>query len=244
MIHRIWLLFLWLPVLPAWADSPPVLAVTITGPAGATGDGSRAAPFIFTRGAKGKLSVATDADLVAWVLADAPLETEVLPGDRMLWFPTDAPGLYVVFLSVSKLTPSEAGPPNAVTAGTRCWFEIKGPEGPAPSPSQKTIAERIRGALTGPNAKVDAVKLEASVTAVAEALEQQKIRDTGQMESALRAALEANHWAVGRYPQLSKLMGELFGEDVPARDFTAELRLKTVAQLKEIAAACKGVRGT
>lgn len=244
MFHRICLLFLLLPVLPAWADSPAVLSVTITGPAGSVGDGSRGSPFVFTRGAKGKLSAATDADLVAWVLDDAPLETEVLPGDRMLWFPTDAPGLYVVFLSVSKLTPAEAGSPNAVTAGARCWFEIKAPDGPEPPPTPRTITERVRAALTGPNAKGDAIKLEASVTAVAEALEQQKIRDTAQMESALQAALQANQWAVGRYPLLSKLMGELFGKDVPARDFTAESRLKTVSQLKEIAAACKGVRGT
>ena len=244
MIQRILLLFLLLPVIPAWADPPPgPLKVTITGPAGATGDGSRQSPFVFACGAKGKLTVTTDAEIVSWVLDDAPLETEVLPGDRLLWFPTDAPGLYVVFLSASKLTPMEAGPPGAITTGTRCWLEIKGPDGPAPTPSTKTIAERVRAALTGPEAKADAVKFEASITAVADALEQQKIRDTGQMESALQAALEANNWVTGRYPKLSKLLGELFGEDVPVKTFTAETRLKTVGQLREISAACKALRG-
>ena len=249
MFPRYLLLFL-LPLGQAWADPParaptpvPAVSVAITGPAGVQGDGSRLAPFIFACGSKGKLCVTTTADQLSWILDDAPQETEVLPGDKLLWFPTDAPGLYVVFVSVSQQGEA-AAPPVRLTSGARCWLEIKPPPGPAPAPSPMSLKARVTAALKGPDAAADSVKFEAAVTAVADALDQQKIRDTGQMEQALKAALDANQWVTGRYPLLSKLMGELFGENVPVLTFTPETRQSTSARLREIAQACHSLRAT
>lgn len=241
-----YLLLLLVPLSPVWADPPAPpsgpLSVTITSPAGVPGDGSRLAPFSFACGSKGKLGVTTTADQLSWILDDAPLDTEVLPGDKLLWFPTDTPGLYVVFVSVSQPIEGPAPPAGRLTAGARCWLEIKAANGPAPSPSPVTLKERMKAALKGPDAAADAVKFEAAVTVVADAIEQQQIRDTGQMEQALKAALDANQWVTGRYPLLSKLMGELFGENVPVQTFTLTTRQSTTARLREIAQACRSLR--
>lgn len=54
-------------------------------------------------------------------------------------------------------------------------------------------------------------------------------------------ALKATGWPVGRYPDISKLMGELFGVDVSDRPLGVDERKKITEQLTTISAAAAEV---
>lgn len=214
---------------PTPAPIPPV-AAAIVAPKGVEGDGTEESPFVFNVGDKGDLRLVGVTGKVKWTLKNAPADTEVL-ADMRLWFPTKITKRYVV---------SAAWMNGAEPDGGLVWFEIKG-SGPSPPPVvEDSITSRVKAALAGQ--KADADKFASACIEVAKPLEVGTITRLAVMESSLKAALDAVGWVPGKYPDLSKLAGELFGKNVPDRDLTADERATFVRQLRLISTACGGVK--
>lgn len=179
----------------AVADDPP--ASKITAPASATGTGERSSPFVFSVGSKGDLRLIIAAEKVAWKLADSPVDTEILPDGKRIWFATDQPGLYVAFASWV-----EADIPN----GAVVWFQVQG-SGPAPPDNPaKSLATKVKAALVGPDAKADAAKLAGHTSAIGEALSAGKFSTYGQLNAAWKTGLAAVKWPPGKYPAMPEII--------------------------------------
>lgn len=198
---------------PCWTLADD-LSAKVTAPATVTGDGTQLKPFVFPVGSKGKLSIATDADAVTWILDGCQaVDPEMLPGGRVLWFETRTPGKYPVFIALAKQV-KEAEASKLVAGGTACWFEIAGPVGP-PSPVVETLRSRTVAALAGPDAKADAGKLSGIVGAVADALADGEYADAVQLNKSWNTALQKGAWPTGKYPAVPQIFRDIF-ELLPA----------------------------
>lgn len=184
----------------------PVPETQINAPGGVQGKGTRDSPYVFSLGAKGDLRLATATEKVAWLLDDAPVDTEVLGDGKRLWFPTDSPGVYLAFASWGTTDKPE---------GAKVWFEIKGPNGP-PTPVN-AIAAKLKTVLTGPDAKVDASKLAGLCSAIADVIEAGQFKSMGELGSAWKAAQAGSQWPANKYPG----MPDVIRMAIPVVDETA-----------------------
>lgn len=239
-VMALWLLVLTVPGL-ALADD--ALSAKVTAPATVVGDGSPDKPFVFACGSKGKLSVTTDADQVAWIVTScAGVDPEVLPGGRMLWFATDQPGRYVAFIALAKSV-KEGEQSKLVAGGAACWFEIRGPNGP-PDPVKQTLRSRTVTAITGPDARADAQKLSGLVSAVADALADGEYSDTGQLFTAWNKALAKGGWPAGRYREVPQIFRDVFAPIPPGSDavpINDQLRKALLENLRLVESAAEEV---
>lgn len=221
------LLFLLL-ISPAAAQDPPpptpppVAQAALVAP-GASGTGKRDDPYLFTTATKCVLRLTGSATDAVWDQSDAPADFEVL--GQVGVFSLAEPGLYVVYV-------------RGDTWHVKSWFQIQSSQDPPP---RDTLARRVKGALAGPDAKVDAARFGAVCGELAKALDAGGIQQLAGMESSLKAGLDAVGWKSGKYPALSTLAGELFGAGVPDRPLDADTRTQFARQLRVIATACEEV---
>jgi len=203
-------------------DPTPAEPVAFTASANVTGTGKRSDPFMFDVTTKPVLKLTGAAADLQWDTEDGPADIEAI--GNVLVFSVAEPGEYVVFATW--------------TGGkAKAWFRI-GPRGP-PAPVDQ-ITSRVRAALTG---HVDDAKVFATACdALAASLEADEIKTLGAMEDALAAGLKANKWPQGKYPDLSKLAGELFGSGVPDGPIDAAAKSRFIADLKTISKACGAVK--
>ncbi len=231
--------------VPTWADDPPppvgpppppvvtpIAPPAVTGPE--SGDGTQEKPFVFKVGDKGKLTLSgTKLTKVKWNLIAAPKDTEILPGDMVLWFPTNLSGKYI--LGVAGL----AG--EAEVFNILVWFEIEGTVPLTPLTDLQRLESRVRSAFKGhPEAtmKADGETFAAAVAAVKAGIEDQSISSRFKAYDALNRALTTNGWPKSRYPELGILADELFGVKQPDTPITPD-RLPTItAQLGAIIKGC------
>lgn len=116
-----------------------------------------------------------------------------------------------------------------------------------PLPVEDPITRRVKAALLGPDAKADASKFSAVCSELAKALDANQIARLADLETKMKAGLDAVGWVPGKYPDMSKLAGELFGgtpggEGVADRALTADDKATFSKNLKAIAAACAAVK--
>ena len=213
-------------VAVASAEEPTPAPGAIVAGKGVTGTGKRADPFVFDSSTKCVLRLMGARGDVQWDLEDSPSDAEVI-GGGVLVFSLAEPGDYVVWAAWSD-------------GRAKAWFRIKGANGP-PEPVDQ-IVRRVRDSFTGSDAKADAIKFRAACEGLSAALEAGQITKLGQMEDALKAGLDANGWKQGKYPDLSRLCGELWGAGVPDGPIDSATREKFVAQLKTMGKACEGVK--
>lgn len=254
------------PVTPAPTPVPMVkVEPTIIGPKSTdpipegepVPDGTRESPYVFNLGDKGKLLLGPQAPVVpadaksgftkvTWTIKYCPVDTEKLPSDAGIWFPTNKPGLYLV--SVAGLTGTATEP---VIFNLLAWFEIKGPNGPPiPLPPDDLLTQRIKAAFVGqPPAtlKADADTLAAAVQATLNAIESKQVTTKFKAYDSFGAALASASWQVNRYPEVSKIADELFGGKLaggPVGDMeiTAERLPVIAAQLRAVIKGCRSVK--
>ncbi len=216
----------WLAVgLSVRADDPTPAVPSIVASKGVEGTGKRSDPFMFTPDSKCLLKIVGAVDPVEWNLDDAAPDAE--PLGNVVVFGQAVPGEFVV---------------DAHWTGgrARAWFVVQPRGPPVPPTPEDGIAKRVKSALAGQPG--DAVKFKAAYDALADALEAGTIKTRGQMEDSLAAALKANSWPTGKYGDLSKLSGELWGKGVGDGAIDATMRAAFLTSLKTVSTACEGVK--
>lgn len=102
------------------------------------------------------------------------------------------------------------------------------------------VTARVKAALTGH--PEDAAKFAAMADELAKALDAGTVPTLRSMETKMQAALTAVGWPVGKYGDMTKLAGELWGAGVADRDLTAADRALFAGQLRTISKACGEVK--
>lgn len=211
---------------PMPPDPQPVVQASLAAP-DVAGTGKRNDPYLFTTSSKCAIRLTGAAvQNAVWDTSDAPTDFEVL--GQVAIFSLSEPGTYVVYV-------------RGENWHTKAWFTIQAGQTPPPVDDISNISKRVKSALAGPDAKTDAAKFGAVCSELAKALDAGTITRLSGMETSLKAALDAVGWSQGKYPALSKLAGELFGEKVPDKPLDTELKSKFAKQLRQIAQACEEV---
>jgi hypothetical protein len=219
-----WLLLIYFAALggAGFAQDPAPSTVGIKANGKIQGDGTRKAPFVFPMGSLGKLAVG--GDIAKWNVDDCPMESEVL-GTALL-FATDVPGEYHTFVEGTS---------------AHAWFVIKsGNSPPTPETELELIARRVKTAMTGNPG--DAAKFAGMCNALAIALDADQVPTLESMSAKMDAALKAVGWPQGKYPDMSKLAGQLWGAGVESYPLDATTRKRFSDQLRVIAKACLEVK--
>lgn len=213
--------FLCSPVLANDPAPTPVqdLSVIVADKA-VTGSGKRNDPFVFDSSTKCILKLTGASAAVAWDTEDCPTSSEVI--DRLLIFSLAEPGTYVVYARFDN-------------GSAKAWFEIKGANGP-PQPVN-ALAAKLKAALTGPDAKADAVQFTAIVRGVADQIEANPPKVHKSLKALFTTTLGGTGWPAGKYPQLPDLWRSI----LPSVDETKEI---TQAELRELVAAMRLLQKT
>lgn len=213
---------------------PKPAAIVIEGPKGdLEADGSFEKPFVFTLGSKGKLILnapeVTDEKKIEWNLDNAPKEDiEILPGKKIIWFPTNVNGMYHAFVGVSNETGLQL---------THAWFKIEGTIVP-PAP-EKQLTLDMKAGFVGPDAKVDAAAYKKAVDGLRDLFEKGEITKTEDMVATFKKGLEVAGWKSHKYPGITKVAGEhLGGPTTPGHDLSAEEIQTFKDKLKIMSDAC------
>lgn len=228
------LLLLVCAVAAADEPLPPVMdPAVIVASKDVTGTGKKSDPFVFDTSTKCLLRFTGSAEGIAWDTDDCPADFEVIDG-KYGSFSLATPGLYQT----------------AVHGGSvysKCWFEIKGPNGPpVPDDSGSSIARRVKAAFKGQPIVVgqssDTSRFQAVCDELAKSIDAGKVPKQSDFEKQMEAGLNAVGWPKGKYSDLTALCAELF--DGPDNDWTltAENKAAYVTSLRAISKACGEVK--
>lgn len=223
------------------ADEPPPVPIgplkaALSVSKGVPGDGTHKSPFVFRQGVKGRIEMKSDAaGNVVWNLDDCPAgddPTEITTGGRGILFATVEPGVYHAMAACQDGTSILI---------IHAWFEIKG-SGPAPPP-EADLSKRLRAALTGPDAKADALKLAKICQGVADSFSAATPGTAGEVVAAWKAAYQAVSWPGGKYPDIPEVIRVAIPPVDEKTKLTADQLAAIISNLRTLAATADLIAG-
>lgn len=220
---------------PKVVDPPPVLASpVITVPSGVLGDGKRESPYTFDAATICVLMFPNPAlPKFEWDVDDAVPGILKMPGNGAVAFNLEHPGEYFVQCTW------EGGK-------SKAWILVKG-SGPSPPPgpedTKTTLTRRLKAAVTGADAKVDAAKLASLCRGVADAFESAPAKTQGDVVSTWKVAVKATEWPGGKYPDMPGIIRIAMPPGDEKATVSAAEQSAIIVNLRVLAAAANQIAG-